>query len=86
MYGHFKRQTSEVSDEKTSTWLRKGHLKRETESLLLATQNNAIETNDIKAKIDKTLLISKCRLYGDTDEKKKQLHNEQILQISAERV
>ena len=33
---------------------RKGNLKRETESLLIAAQNNAIKINYIKARIDKT--------------------------------
>ena len=46
-YGYFKRQTSEISHVKTWTWLRKGNLKRETESLLIATQNNALRTNNI---------------------------------------
>ena len=41
---HFKRQTSEISQEKIWTWLRKGNLKRETESLLIAAQNNTIKT------------------------------------------
>ena len=50
-------------------WLRKGNLKRETESLLIATQNNAIRTNHIKARIDKMQRNSKCRLCGDRDEK-----------------
>ena len=49
-------------------WLRKGNLKRWTESLLVATQNNAIRTNHIKARIDKTQQNSKCRLCGDRDE------------------
>ena len=35
--GFFKRQTSEISHEKTWTCLRKGNLKRETKSLLIAT-------------------------------------------------
>ena len=34
--------------------LRKGNLKRETDSLLIATQNNAIRTNHIKSRINKT--------------------------------
>ena len=29
LHGHFKRQTNEISDEKTLKWLRKGNLKRE---------------------------------------------------------
>ena len=41
---------------------------REAESLLIAAQNNAIRTNHIKARIDKTQQNSKCRLCGDRDE------------------
>ena len=49
------------------TWmrLRKENFKRETESLQIAAQNNAIRTNHIKARIDKTQQNSKCRLCGD---------------------
>ena len=43
-------------------------LNRETESLPIAVQNNAVRTNDIKARIDKTQQNSKCRLCGDRDE------------------
>ena len=46
----FKRLISDISDKKTWTWLRKGNFKKETESLLIAVQNNAIMTNHIKAK------------------------------------
>ena len=54
--------------EKTWTWLRNGNLKKETESLLIAAQDNAIRTNHIKARIDKTQQNSNCRLCGDRDE------------------
>ena len=40
LYGHFKQQTSEISHEKTWTWIRKENLKRETESFQIAAQNN----------------------------------------------
>ena len=43
---------------------KKGKFKRETESLLIAAQNNAIRTNHIKARINKTEQNSKC---GDRD-------------------
>ena len=36
IYGHFKRLINNFSHRKTWTWLRKGNLKRETESLLIA--------------------------------------------------
>ena len=48
-------------------WLRKGNLERETESLLIAAQNNAIRTNHIKARINKMQQNSNWRLYGDRD-------------------
>ena len=64
----FKRLINIISHRKTSTWLRKGNLKRETESLITAAQDNAIRTNHIKARIDKTQQNSKCRLCGDRDE------------------
>ena len=58
---------SNISHEKTWTWLRKGNLKRETESLLIAAQNNAIKANHIKVRIDKMQQNSKRRLCGDRD-------------------
>ena len=68
LYDRFKRQINNISHQKTWTWLRKGNLKRETESLLIEAQGNAIRTNHIKARIDKTQQNSKCRLCGDRDE------------------
>ena len=57
-----------ISHDKTWTWLRKGNFNRETKSLLIAAQNNAVRTNHIKVRIDKTQQNSKCRLCGDRDE------------------
>ena len=68
LYGHFKRLINNTSHKKTGTLLRKGNLKRETESLPIAAQNKAIRTNHIKARIDKTEQNNKCRLCGDRDE------------------
>ena len=60
LYGYFKRQTSKISLVKALIWPRKGNLKRETESLIIATQNNAIRTNYyVKGKIDKNQQNSK---------------------------
>ena len=68
LYGRFKRLINNISHQKTWTWLRKGNIKRETEPLLIAAQDNAIRTTHIKARIDKTQQNSKCRLCGDRDE------------------
>ena len=68
LYGRFKHQVNNIPHQKTWTWPRKGNLKRETESLLIAAQDNAIRTNHIKARIDKTQQNSKCRLCGDRNE------------------
>ena len=65
LYGRFKRLINNISHQKTWTWLRKGNLKRKTESLLIAAQDNAIRTNHVKVRIDKTQQNSK---YGDRDE------------------
>ena len=72
LYGRFKRLISNISHEKTWTWLRKWHLMRETESLLIATQNNTIRTNHIKARIDEMQQNSKCRLC---DNKRKTINH-----------
>ena len=68
LYDRFKHLINNISHQKTWTWLKKGNLKRETESLLIAAQDNDIRTNYVKARIDKTQQNSKCRLCVDRDE------------------
>ena len=67
LYGRFKRLINNITHQKTWTWLRKGNLKKETESLRVAAQNNVI-TNHIEARIDKTQQNNKWRLCSDRDE------------------
>ena len=66
-------------------WLRKGNLKRETKTFIIATQNIARRINYFKAIIDKTLQNSKCRLCDDKDEMinaaNKQLWNRKFMFI-----
>ena len=69
LYGGFNQLTSDISHEKTWTSLRKWKLKRESESLLRAAQNNTIRTYHNKARIDKTQQNCRCRLCGDKDER-----------------
>ena len=51
LHGHYLRQTKEVRSEQSWVLLENGDLKRETESLILAAQNQSIRTKLVKAKI-----------------------------------
>ena len=57
-------------------WLKQAGLKRETESLIMAAQEQAIRTNLIKAKIDKSQQKSKSRICGEADESINHILNE----------
>ena len=56
----------DISSDKTWTWLRKRHLKRETESFLKAAQNDAIKTMS-RQEYTRRNKKSRCRLCGDTE-------------------
>ena len=68
LHGQHFRQTDSISSKETWTWLQKGFLKKETEGLILAAQDQALRTNAIKAKIDKSQTESKCRMCGNREE------------------
>ena len=62
MYGQFVREMLKTTDEKeTWYWPRKTALKVETEDMLCAAQEQAIRTNYVKNKIDKTAQSPLCR-------------------------
>ena len=63
----FKRLTSDISHKKTWKGIRKWNPERESESLQKAAQNNAVKTNYIKTKLDKTQQNSKCILRSERD-------------------
>ena len=64
MYGQFVREMPETKDEKeTWHWLRKADLKVETEAMLYAAQEQAIRTNYVKHKIDKTAQSTLGRMW-----------------------
>ena len=54
LHGQFVRETECHNESKKWEWLSKGELKRETESLIHAAQEQAIRTNSVKYGIDKT--------------------------------
>ena len=68
LHGHYLRQTKEVRSDQCWAWLQKGDLKRETESLIVAGQNQSIRINLLKAKIDKSQGDSLCRVCRKVDE------------------
>ena len=64
----YLRQTKEVRSDQCWAWLQNGDLKRETESLIVAAQNQSIRTNLVKAKIDKSQRDSLCGGCRKVDE------------------
>ena len=57
----FFNQIEEVARGEKWLWLKERSIKRETESLIMAAQEQVIRTNTIKSKIDKTSAESECR-------------------------
>ena len=68
LHGQYLRQTEEVRSDQCWAWLQIGDLKRETESLIVAAQNQSIRTNLLKSKIDKSQGDSLCRVSKKVDE------------------
>ena len=54
LHGQYLRETKEVRSGQSWVYLQNGDLKRETESLIVAAQNQSIRANLVKAKIDKS--------------------------------
>lgn len=62
LYEQFVREAEGQGSAETWTWLKEGKLKRETEALIVAAQDQAIRTNCVKANIDKSQVDPKCRM------------------------
>ena len=67
LHGQFKRETEDLSGVSWN-WIRTGELKKETEGLIFAAQDQALRTNAIKARIENQNVPSKCRMCGSHDE------------------
>ena len=52
LYGYFKGYIMEIAHEMIKTWLRKGNIKREYESILTTAQNKVFNTNYDNVKFD----------------------------------
>ena len=64
LHGQFEVETEEKKTEESWHWLSKGDLKRETEALLMAAQEQALNTKSIRKSIYKTSDCDKCRICG----------------------
>ena len=69
LHGQFWKNTEEGRDEcKSWEWLRRSGLKKETEGMVMAAQDQALRTRYIKKVIDKEDISASCRLCGERDE------------------
>ena len=62
LQGQFVEGTKDIADELSGKWIKNAFLKKETEGMVFAAQEQALRTNAIKAKIDKQSVSPKCRL------------------------
>ena len=68
MHGQFLRQTKDLSSNDTWQWLQRGELKKETEGMIMAAQDQALRTRHIQRAIDGTNISPKCRKCNQKDE------------------
>jgi len=70
MHGQYIRNTDRqlISEEDTFLWLSKGDLKVETESEIVAAQDQVLQTKYYATKMLNTDRDSNCRLYQQFDE------------------
>ena len=64
LQGQFVKKTRNIVYEVSGNWIRNVFLKKETEGMLFAAQEQALRTNSIKVKIDHQSFSTKCRLCG----------------------
>lgn len=65
LHGQFERDTKDIKTETSWDWLTTGDLKRETESLIVAAQDQGLNTNSIRKNIYQQIDSDKCRLCGE---------------------
>ena len=68
LHSQYLRQTKDVRSDQCWAWLQNGDLQRETESLVVAAQNQSIRANLVKARVNKNQGDSLCRVCRKVDE------------------
>ena len=68
MHVQFIRHTKDLSSTDTWQWFQRGELKKETEGMIMAAQDQALRTRYIQRAIDGTNVSLKCRKCNQKDE------------------
>ena len=68
LHAQFKKATERVKGNKSWDWLKKGHLKKETESTIIAAQDQALCTRYMRKTVYGGNIDSTCRVCGSADE------------------
>ena len=66
--GQFQKNTEKVKGNKSWNWLKKGYLKKETESTIIAAQDQALYTRNMRKTAYGENVDSTCRVCGYADE------------------
>ena len=68
MHGHFLKQTKDLSSNDTWQWFQRGELKKGTEGMIMAAQDQALRTRYIQLATDEANISLKCRKCNQKDE------------------
>ena len=67
MHGQFLRQTKDLSSNDTCHWLQRGELKKETDGMIMAAQDQAQEQDTFKEPLMELTISLKCRKCSQKD-------------------
>ena len=67
LHGQFLRLTKNLSSNDTWQWIQRGELKKETEGMIMAAQDQALRTRYSQRAIDGTNISPKCRKCNQKD-------------------
>ena len=65
LHGRYFVATDDIRGSKSWKWLRRSRLIKETEGMIMATQEQALRTRNIRKVIDKEKIGGMCRMCGE---------------------
>ena len=68
LHGLFRKATEEVRSKRSWNWLKKGYAKKETESTIVAAQDQALCTRNLRNAVYRENVESICRVCGTAGE------------------